>query len=147
MDSQEFYSCPTTKLNNITGVFTNTQHWQYWHYCQLGILIICSLLYLYHILLVNVKLNMHTSLDQFISGLFRVSLFINLRSPQDLGTGWLGALGTFMISRHIYKAVIGDWWKLNIWIRMLGVNQLDFSMGISITLGNGLGNSFGKYFG
>ena len=33
--------------------------------------------------------------------LVRVRLFIELGGAQDLGTGWWGALGTFMISRSI----------------------------------------------
>ena len=36
-----------------------------------------------------------------IAGSFRVSLFIDLGFPWDLGKGWWGHLGTFMISRHI----------------------------------------------
>ena len=35
----------------------------------------------------------------FIAGSFRVSLFIDLGCPRDLGKGWRGDLGTFMISR------------------------------------------------
>ena len=36
-----------------------------------------------------------------IAGLFRVSLFIDLGFPQDLGKGSWGHLGPFMISRPI----------------------------------------------
>ena len=36
-----------------------------------------------------------------IAGSFRVSLFIDLGCPRDLGKGWRGDLGTFMISRPI----------------------------------------------
>ena len=40
------------------GFFTNGQNWQYWHYCQLCIPIYCSfLLYLQHMVLVNMKLD------------------------------------------------------------------------------------------
>ena len=38
---------------------------------------------------------------QLVAGSFRVSLFIDLGCPWDLGTGWRGAFGTFMISRPI----------------------------------------------
>ena len=37
------------------GFFTNTKHRQNWHYCQLGISILYSLLYLHHVVLNNVK--------------------------------------------------------------------------------------------
>ena len=37
----------------------------------------------------------------FIAGSFRVSLFIDLGCPRDLGKEWRGHLGTFMISRPI----------------------------------------------
>ena len=36
-----------------------------------------------------------------VAGSFRVSLFIDLGCPRDLGKGWRGDLGTFMISRPI----------------------------------------------
>ena len=36
-----------------------------------------------------------------IAGSFRVSLFIDLGCPRDLGKGWGGDLGTFMIRRPI----------------------------------------------
>ena len=36
-----------------------------------------------------------------ICWLVRVSLFIELGCPSDLGKGWRGDLGTFMISRPI----------------------------------------------
>ena len=39
--------------------------------------------------------------DQLVAGSFRVSLFIDLGCPRDLGTGWWGAFGTFKISRPI----------------------------------------------
>ena len=35
------------------------------------------------------------------TGSFRVSLFIDLGCPRDLGKGWRGDLGTFMINRSI----------------------------------------------
>ena len=35
------------------------------------------------------------------TGSFRVSLFIDLGCPRDLGKEWRGDLGTFMISRPI----------------------------------------------
>ena len=38
---------------------------------------------------------------KIIAGSFRVSLFIDLGCPKDLGRGWWGDLGTFMISRPI----------------------------------------------
>ena len=42
----------------VFGFFTNTQDWQYWHCCQFHIPRICSfLLYLHHMILVNVQLN------------------------------------------------------------------------------------------
>ena len=41
------------------------------------------------------------TISQVFCWLIRVSLFIELGGPQDLGTGWWGALGTFMISRPI----------------------------------------------
>ena len=37
----------------------------------------------------------------FIAGSFGVSLIIDLVCLYDVGTGWWGALGTFMISRPI----------------------------------------------
>ena len=42
--------------------------------------------------------------------LVRVSLFIELGCPRDLGKGWRGDLGTFMISRPSYQG--SHWWKL-----------------------------------
>ena len=38
-------------------------------------------------------------LNYLFAGSFRVSLFIDLGCPRDLGKGWRGDLGTFMISR------------------------------------------------
>ena len=38
---------------------------------------------------------------EFFAGSFRVSLFIDLGCPRDLGKEWRGDLGTFMISRPI----------------------------------------------
>ena len=38
-------------------------------------------------------------LEAIFAGSFRVSLFIDLGCPRDLGKGWRGDLGTFMISR------------------------------------------------
>ena len=44
-------------LQMSIGFFTNTQSWQYWHYCQLCIPYIYSfLLYFHHMMLANVKL-------------------------------------------------------------------------------------------
>ena len=39
------------------GVFTNTQIWQYYHYCQLCISLYFQFHYLHHMMLVNVKLH------------------------------------------------------------------------------------------
>ena len=48
--------------NGTIVVFTNTQNWQYWHYCQLVFPEICSfLLYLHYMMLVNVKLDINGS--------------------------------------------------------------------------------------
>ena len=72
-----------------------------------------------------------------ITGSFRVSLFIDLGFLWDLGTGWRGALGTFMISRK------GSYWWGN----------LTFGMGwwgntqSASSLGNGSGNASGKALG
>ena len=44
---------------------------------------------------------MNSNLVLLIAGLFRVSLFIDLGCPRDLEKGWMGDLGTFMISRPI----------------------------------------------
>ena len=48
-------------LGEPLGFFTQTQNWQYWHYCQLGFCIntyIYSFLrYLHHMMLVNVELD------------------------------------------------------------------------------------------
>ena len=44
----------------------------------------------------------HSLLECFlIADSFRVSLFIDLGCPKDLGKGWMGDLGTLMISRPI----------------------------------------------
>ena len=46
-------------VSGTNRVFTNTRNWQYWHSCQLCIPIYFSfLLYLHHMMLVNVKLDM-----------------------------------------------------------------------------------------
>ena len=45
--------------------------------------------------------------------LIRVSLFIELRGAEDLGKGWRGDLGTFMISRPILHG--SNRWKLIFW--------------------------------
>ena len=47
------------------------------------------------------KLNSITLLLILYCWLVRVSLFIELGGPKDLGTGWRGDLWTFMISRPI----------------------------------------------
>ena len=43
----------------------------------------------------------HDLISSVFAGSFRVSLFIDLGCPRDLGKGWRGDLGTFMISRPI----------------------------------------------
>ena len=54
---------------------------------------------LFCVLMDYTKLN----LTFLIAGSFRVSLFIDLGCPWDLGTEWRGAFGTFMINRPIYQ--------------------------------------------
>ena len=51
-------------------------------------------LYIYAVKMSRIQLDYF-----FIAGSFRVSLFIDLGCPRDLGKGWRGDLGTFMISR------------------------------------------------
>ena len=46
------------------------------------------------------------------------SLFIELGCPGDLGKGWRGDLGTFMISRPIY--LNSNLWKFSIWNGVMG---------------------------
>ena len=66
----------------------------------------------------------------FFAGSFRVSLFIDLGCPWDLGTGWRGAFGTFMISRLICQD--SDWWRFSIRNGVMGNNKLDSIMGFII---------------
>ena len=72
--------------------------------------------------------------------LFRVSLLIDLGFPWDLGKGWWGHLGTFMISRPIYQG--SYWWKFSIWNGWLGANQSPSSSGNLV--GNSVGNVVGN---
>ena len=51
-------------------------------------------------LLVN-HVSIATKIFNIFAGSFRVSLFIDLGCPRDLGKEWRGDLGTFMISRPI----------------------------------------------
>ena len=50
--------------------------------------------------------------------LVRGSLFIELGCTRDLGKGWRGDLGTFMISRSI--KLKSDWLKVSIWNGVMG---------------------------
>ena len=50
--------------------------------------------------------------------LVRGSLFIELGCTRDLGKGWRGDLGTFMISRSILLK--SDWLKVSIWNGVMG---------------------------
>ena len=82
----------------------------------------------------NLSLNIGQTI---IAGLFRVSLFIDFGCLSDLGIGWRGAFGTFMVSRPILQG--SDWWKFIIWNEVMGINQSDSSMGIFIWTGFGQG--------
>ena len=48
-----------------------------------------------------------TPVEHLIAGWFRVSLFIDLGCPSDLGTGWRGVFGTFMTNRLISQGSDG----------------------------------------
>ena len=65
-----------------------------------------------------------SSLEDNFAGSFRVSLFIDLGCPRDLGKGWRGDLGTFMISRPI--KLKSDWLKLSIWNGVMGKYPIRF---------------------
>ena len=84
--------------------------------------------------------NLSLNSDQtIIARLFRVSLFIDFGCLSDLGIGWRGAFGTFMVSRPTCISQGSDWWKFIIWNEVMEINQSDSSTGISIWTGFGQG--------
>ena len=89
------------------------------------------------------KLKIYPNLVICFCWLVRVSLFIDLVFPWDLGKGWWGHLSTFMISRPTYQS--SDWWKFSTWNEWLGDNQLASSIGNFV--GNAVRNLVGNFAG
>ena len=64
-----------------------------------------------------------------ITGSFRVSIVIELGCTGDLGMGWWGDIGTFMINRPILQGSV--WWKLNLYN---GANEYEACKGMRHTM-------------
>ena len=67
------------------------------------------------------SLNRHQDISVLLLALLRVSLLITLRFPEDLGKGWRGAFGSFMIIRPCLLNC--DWSVFSIWNGVIGFNQ------------------------
>ena len=71
-------------------------------------------------------------MSELFCWLIRGSLFIKLGCLRDLGRGWRGDLGTFMISRPIWLK--SDWLKFGIWNGVMEKYPIRFCFGIRSNL-------------